>query len=143
MASVLFLVALFSAPNLMRGGRLNPFAFGFEASGWTAIFVFIACYSIAPSAVLAFTQWIATWMKPVLDSLLERAPIWIQLSAELGIGAILFTLPQLILALFGGWLARMVGLTARLEFGEKEPAVHVSNTTSDPEALQRPVGSIS
>jgi hypothetical protein len=49
MASVLFLVALFSAPNLMRGGRLNPFAFGFGAFGCVALFAYAS--GIPPESV--------------------------------------------------------------------------------------------
>ena len=131
MASVLFLVALFSAPNLMRGGSLNPFAFGFESSGCVAVFAFIACYSISTSEVLIFTEWIGDWTRPVLVPNLERAPTWIQLSAELGFAAVLFSLPELIIALIGGWLARTLGLTARLEFGITGPAARVSGSMSD------------
>jgi hypothetical protein len=40
-ASVLFLVAAFSAPNLLRGHWLSPFIVGFEASGWAVVFTFI------------------------------------------------------------------------------------------------------
>jgi hypothetical protein len=38
---------------------------------------------------------------------------WAGLFVELGFATILFSLPQLLIALLGGWLARRCGLTAR------------------------------
>jgi hypothetical protein len=115
-ASVLFLVALFSAPSLVRGGRFSPFALGFEAFGCVAVFAFVAIYSIAPSALMAFIELIGARTRPVLQPLVQSAPGWIQLSVELGFAAVLFSLPELVIALFGGWLSRKLGITLRFEF---------------------------
>ena len=114
MASVLFLVALFSAPNLMRGGRFSPFVLGFEAFGSVAVFAFVTVYSIAPSAPLVFAEWIGTWTRPVLEPLFRGSPGWVQLSLELACGAVLFSLPQVFIALLGGSLARKAGAYAPL-----------------------------
>ncbi len=115
MASVLFLIALFSTPSLLRGNRFSSFALGFEAFGWLAVFAFVTVYSVAPSALLASTEWIGARTRPVLEPLFQGAPGWIQLSVELGCGAIIFSLPELVIALFGGWLARKAGITLRFE----------------------------
>ena len=71
MASILALVGLLSTPNLVRGGRLSPYVFGFEASGWLAVFAFVTSYALAPSALLAGTAWIGDWTRPVLVPLFE------------------------------------------------------------------------
>ena len=125
MASILFLVALFSAPQAARGGRVSSFALGFEALGWVAVFAFVAIYSIKPAAILAFTEWTGRWTRPVLVPLFEHSPMWAQLSAELGVGIVLFSLPELIVALGGGWLAWKIGLTVRFEIGGKRAVVGV------------------
>ncbi len=122
MASLLVLVGLAAVPNLMRGGRLSPFAFGFETLGWLSVFVFVTVYSITPATLLAFTEWTGTWTRPVFIPLLEHSARWVQISAELGFGAVWFSLPELIIALAGGWLARKAGLTVRFERRCTKPA---------------------
>ena len=113
MASVLFLVGSFSARNLMRGDRFSPFALGFEAFGWVAIFAFVTIYSIAPSALLNFTEWIGASTKTVLEPLFQGSPAWVQLSVELGFGAVLFFASAVGHSeFFGGWLAQETGVTA-------------------------------
>jgi hypothetical protein len=131
MASLLILVGLASLPNLVRGGRLSPFVFGFETLGWVAVFAFVTVYSMTPASLLAFTEWIGTWTRPILIPLTEHSPRWVQMSAELGFGTVLFSLPELIIALLGGWVARKVRLTARLELGAMERAVCASDLKSD------------
>ena len=123
MASILFLVALFSIPSLLNRGRPSSFALGFEAFGWVAVFAFVTIYSIAPSALMAFTEWTGQWTRPVLVPLFEGSPGWVQLSADLGCGAVLFSVPEAVIALFGGWLIRKLRITIRFERrGAEDPA---------------------
>ena len=121
MASVLILVALTALPRAARGERLRPFVFGFEAAGWVVVFAFGTLYSLAPSAILALTERIGAWTRPVLVPLFEGSPPWASVAAELGFGALLFTLPELVIALLGGWLARALGITVRFEFRNESP----------------------
>jgi hypothetical protein len=114
-ASILILVALFSAPNLLRGGWLSPFMIGFEASGWAVVFAFITWYSIATSAVIGHASAIATLIRPVISPYFEDSRSVARAFVELGFATILFSLPQLLLALLGGWLVRKSGLTVRVE----------------------------
>jgi hypothetical protein len=60
-----------------------------------------------------------------------RAAFWLRPKAALRFGVVLFSLPELAVALFDEWPARMVGLTVCLEFGGKEPAPYGSGMTSD------------
>ena len=48
------------------------------------------------------------------------------ISAELGFGMIIFSLPELVIALLGGWLAWAVGITVRFEFRATKPALDAS-----------------
>jgi hypothetical protein len=118
--SVLLLLALFSAPNLARGGWLSPFVLGFETLGSVAVFAFITCYSMIPSAILEFTEWTGAWTRPILIPLFAGSPRWVQISIELGFGVIWFSLPQLMVALLGGWLNRKLGLTLRFDLRVKD-----------------------
>jgi len=114
-ASILILVALFSAPILLRGGWLSPFVIGFEASGWAVVFAFITWYSIATSAVMGHLGAIGTLISPVISPYVDQSPSLAAACVELGFATILFSLPQLLLAVLGGWLARKSGLTVRFE----------------------------
>jgi hypothetical protein len=116
MASLLTLVALHSAPNLRHGGCLSPFAVGFEASGWVAVFAFVTCSSIAASEVSAYTELILDPVFPIIRPCLEAAPGSVAMFGYLGLFTIIYSLPQLLLALLGGWLGRKAGLTARFEW---------------------------
>jgi hypothetical protein len=119
MSSLLILLAVISAPTLLRGLRMRPFLLGFELSGIAAVFAFLAIYSIATPAVRGVGGAIGGWLRPTLIPYLEAAPEWAPAVAELGISTGLFSLPQLLLALLGGWLADR--LKARFERQDIEP----------------------
>ncbi len=115
LASVLITVGLISAPSLLRGERLSPFVFGFEAVGWLVVFAFISWYSIAMDAVMGCAEAIVALIRPPLIVWVERIPSWAQTCVELGFETVVFSLPQLLLALLGGTLARRLQLTIRFE----------------------------
>ncbi len=118
MASLLILVALNSVRNLVRGGRCSPFVLGFEALGWPAVFFFITCYSVAAPILLAYAELIGAYVEP----LFMRYFAWAGALFELGFMIVIFSLPQLVAALLGGWLARKLGITIRFELEGVEPA---------------------
>ena len=113
MASILIVIAVCSAPNLLRAGRLSPVVFGFEAVGWVAVFAFISWYSIAADAFASYCFALLAWIGFFFDSYLEQSPGWIQVSAGAGIATVVLMLPQLLLALLGGSLAQKLKLTIR------------------------------
>ncbi len=125
MVSLLILVALLSAPNLLRGGRLSPIIFGFEAVGWAVVFSFISWYAVAADAFVGCFEAIERLVigEPrVLSFLLvpspfefDPSPDWAQISVASGFAIVVFSLPQLLFALLGGWLARNRDLTVRFE----------------------------
>ncbi len=114
MASLLILVALPRAASVMRGDPVSPFLLGFEASGWATVFAFVTCSSIAPSVLLRFVELIGPYTRPVFERYLADTPSWAGLYIELGLGVIIFSPPQLLVALVGGWLTRKLGLTGAI-----------------------------
>ncbi len=123
LASLLIVVGSFSVPGLLRGSPLSPFVFGFEAVGWVVLFAFLSWYSIAEHAVIGYASAIVAPIRPSVMSYLENAPEWGKLFVEFGFSTVLFSTPQLVLALLGGWLARRLGLTLRLERRHALPAM--------------------
>ncbi len=117
MASLLVLFGAFAVPDRRRGGRLAPFVFGFEAVGWTVLLLFISWYSLGRFTVdrYRFPIQVAI-MRPFIPAL-DQAPPWVWVYFANGIGSLVLTAPQLLLALFGGWLARRLKLTIRFERG--------------------------
>jgi hypothetical protein len=139
MASLLLLVALISARNVMRGGPVAPFLVGFGALGWAVVFAFITCYSVAPSVLLGYAEIIGAYTRPVFERYLADSPNWVGLYIELGAGVIIFSLPQLLIALFGGWMTRKLGLTVRFERRRmEEAAAHALESKSDAGGTTRP-----
>jgi hypothetical protein len=131
-ASTLVVLALISGRELFRGGRLPPFVCGFEAFGWTAVFAFITCYSIAPSVLVAYIEPFYGFARRLVVPHFVGSPRWLAAFGELGFGTALCSLPQLIIAMFGGWLAQKVGLTLRFERCAMEPAVSGTVAARDP-----------
>ena len=86
---------------------------GFEALGWTAVFAFITCYSIAEQTVVDCSAMIDVALRRPFLVVFRDLPGPAGQLVEFGCATALFSLPQLLLALMGGWLARRVGLTAR------------------------------
>jgi hypothetical protein len=123
MAGILILVLVCAARNLLREGRLSPFVFGFEAAGTAAVFAFISAYSIAENAFATYCFVILQWIASFFNADLERSPNWAQVSVAEGTATVVLVLPQLLLALLGGWLAQKLKLTIRFERGEP----HVSD----------------
>jgi hypothetical protein len=115
MASLLVMVALLQTPKLIRGAAVPPFVVGFEALGWTAVLLFITSYSVTPSLLQALINFIGTYTRPIFARYLSDTPNWLGLLIEFGACDIIFSSPQLLLALSGGWLTHKLGLTMRFE----------------------------
>ena len=113
LASLLILVGLIATPRLVRTGGVSSFVIGFEALGWAAVFAFIACYSISIKMVMDGAEVIVAMCRPALSAHLQDLPDlpgWAGMAIELGFATVLFSLPQLLFALLGGWFACRCGL---------------------------------
>jgi hypothetical protein len=137
-ASLLILVGCLSVPRVLRSGELSSFVIGFEAFGWTSVFAFITCYSIATKTIMGGAEAIAAMGRPVVIAYLEDTPDWLGLFVELGFATILFSLPQLLFALLGGSLARRAGVTARFALANRcgRAARAASESSPDAEAQE-------
>ena len=140
MASLLTLVALIATPSLLRRGLVSPFVVGFEAVGWAVVFTFMTCYSVAPWALLSYAELIGAYTRPVFERYLADTPNWVGFYVELGAGVIIFSPPQLLVALLGGWLTRKLGLSVRFERQRmEEPAAPALESTCDAGKTTPPV----
>jgi hypothetical protein len=128
-ASLLILVGVCSVPRVLQSGELSSFVIGFEAFGWTAVFAFITCYSVATTTFMAGAEAIAAMGRPVVIAYLQDTPDWLGVFVELGFATVLFSLPQLLLALLGGFLARRAGVTARFALANR--CGHAARAASD------------
>jgi hypothetical protein len=137
MASLLILVALKSAPSLMRTGCVSPFVVGFEALGWAAVFAFVTCYSVAPWLLLAYAELIGVYTRPIFERYLAQTPSWVGLYIELGAGVIIILPPLLLVALLGGWLTRKLGITVRFERERTYPAESGPGPVPPDSAIER------
>jgi len=115
MASVLIFVAAVSIRNLPRRGRISPFATGFLAAGSLAVFGFVTALSLDTQGLREVGHGLLILAMPFLRPLFERPPIETQVTVECLIVGFVFTIPQLLFGLLGGWLARWLGVTVRLD----------------------------
>ena len=113
LVSLLILIGSIEAPKILRDGEVSSFVVGFEAIGWAVVFAFITCYSIATRTVMGNAEAIAAVCRPSVIAYLQGAPDWAGILVEFGFATILFSLPQLLIAILGGCLTRRLGLTAR------------------------------
>jgi hypothetical protein len=115
MASVLIFVAGFSIPAFARKGRMSMFTLGFLATGTLAIFAFVTAASLDMEGLRDVGHGVLILAVPFLLRLFERPPIKTQVVVECGLVAVVFSTPQILFGLLGGWLARRLGLTIRLD----------------------------
>ncbi len=116
MASILVLLALVSAPKFVRGGWLSPSALGFQSFGWLAVFGFIACLCLAPSALLGYSRLFGPYLSLFFAPLMRGVSRSGANAFEFAACTVIFTLPELVIALFGGCLLA----SWKLRFGLKE-----------------------
>jgi hypothetical protein len=113
--SLLVLVGLIALPRVVRTGELGPFLIGFEAFGCAAVFAFVTFYSIATRSFMNGAEAIAASCRPFFVSYAGELPEWAGVFLEFGLATVLFSVPQVLVALLGGWLARRIGIRARFE----------------------------
>jgi hypothetical protein len=78
------------------------------------------CYSVTPSLLQAMINLIGTYTRPIFARYLSDTPEWLGLLIEFGACDIIFSSPQLLIALSGGWLTHKHGLTVRFERRQTE-----------------------
>jgi hypothetical protein len=115
MASLLILVAMARLPRCIRRGEPATFLVGFEVFGWAVIFLFICLSALSPPAVGRLLDAAALPIGRVLLPYIAHAPEWVPMAIEVVLVVSILGLPELLVALFGGWLTRRLGLTVSIE----------------------------
>jgi hypothetical protein len=111
MASLLVFVGLLRLPGIMRRGMTSSFLVGFEAFGWAAVFLFIACSTLSPPLIGSYGEAMASVIRPIVGPLATGWPEWALAVLEFGVVSLIFGLPEFLVAVAGGWLARKAGLS--------------------------------
>ena len=110
MTTVLVPVTLSHAWTIRRGGAVSTFWFGFVAFGWLSVFLFMAISALSPPAMYGYCEWSGKLISPVLMVILGNSPSERLLMAlDVSLVAVDYVLPELAMALLGGWLMRPVG----------------------------------
>jgi hypothetical protein len=116
MATVLLLVALVQVARCLRSGEPASFFVGFEVLGWASVFLFIVISALSPPLIGAYTDATAKATGPFFKPYgLEHAPAWVVGTLEFGLVTLIFGVPQMLVALMGGVLARWSGLSVTIE----------------------------
>lgn len=95
--------------RLMRDGRRSTrFLRGFVAAGCGALAAYVACLLLGPNWL-----WLDWYAVPVLDVISEASglgtsPLWADIE-EVVLAPFLLLLPQLVVALAGGWVVQKIG----------------------------------
>jgi hypothetical protein len=115
MASILVL----GIPNLVRGstgrGMIRPFLVGFEGVGWTVLLVYIGSAILFAESVAGAIDLSAQFLMSLigLDTANGSDPAW-QLFG-LFVFVLFLLLPQLFVALVGGWLNQRFKIRIAIE----------------------------
>ena len=85
-------------------GEPRPFWGGFEVFGWAALFLSSAGAILTPVSMASYPETVLGPLSPAFDRMGydPRSPAW-RLVEALVLGSV-FLLPQLLVALLGGWL---------------------------------------
>ena len=114
MASLLIFVALIRLPKLARVEADATSFVGFEVVGWATVFLFVVASAVSPPAVANYVNTVAWPIGRVLAPMVVRSPEWLITAVEFVLIVAIFFLPELAIAMLGGWLARRAGFTVRI-----------------------------
>ena len=104
MSSILVIAAILQLIRISRTNTISRFWIGFEVFGWLAILLFMSLSALSPAAVQRFLLITASPFQPVFDAIIARQPPeWVFDGIELTHAVVFFLLPELLLALVGGW----------------------------------------
>ena len=142
LASLLIFVALVRLPHIVLRRVDAPFFFGFEVFGWGTIFLFILIAALSPKSVAAYFESMFRVADLILVPLARsfnsqaKRPLWLDMVLEwifeAGPLTLFFAVPEVLFALLGGWVARKIGISVRVELRRAVP------TQPDPEAVAGP-----
>jgi hypothetical protein len=114
MAGTHIILLAVMARRLARSGESGGYFFGFEVFGWLAVSAYMACLLFAPGLFSSYGEWVITplWHAIGPSHAQESIEAVDRVSMTLfGMtNLIAYTAPQLLIASFGGWLFRRLGI---------------------------------
>jgi hypothetical protein len=116
MTTVLVPVTLSHAWTIRRGGAVSTFWFGFVAFGWLSVFLFMAISALSPPAMYGYCEWTGKLISPVAMVIIGNSPPErLVMALDVSLVAVDYVLPELAMALLGGWLIRRSGIRVQVE----------------------------
>jgi hypothetical protein len=110
MASLLLLVALFHVPTIWRKGYVSSFWLGFATSGALSVLLFMIISSLSPAATQKYLVVVsARLITPMIGMMGDEPAQWLVDGVELVMGTALMVLPEMLIAIAGGWLFARAG----------------------------------
>jgi hypothetical protein len=104
MASVLVLATTSHVLAFRRGGTVSAYWIGFMAFGWLSVSLFVAVAALSPPAVQGYLIWVGERIGPAIVAVLgDDQPEWLFTAIESILCVVEFALPELSIALAGGW----------------------------------------
>jgi hypothetical protein len=97
-------LAIGLARIVLRRSRCGPFAFGFQAAGWTAVITYLVCCRLFPESMSAPYVYYVNEIEPYIMD----ADYYETYALSLVLGGLIWGVPQLLIALTGGGLAALV-----------------------------------
>jgi hypothetical protein len=126
MSSILLVASMIRILGMSRGGTVPASRVGFEAFGWLAVFLFMSGAALSPPAAQGFLLLAASPFHWAFSALLATGPAnWVVDGFEMAMCTAFFLLPELLVALAGGWLIGKSSSSAR-----QAEASHPSTTAS-------------
>jgi hypothetical protein len=126
MSSILLIASMIRILGRSRGGTVPDSWIGFEAFGWLAVFLFMSAAALSPPAAQGFLLLAASPFHWAFSALLTTGPAdWVVDAFEMTMCTVFFLLPELSVALAGGWLVGKSRSSAR-----HAEAPHLSTTVS-------------
>jgi hypothetical protein len=130
MASLLLLAASVRIPEMLQRGEGSSLFAGFEVFGWATVLFFITVSTVSPNAIAEYARATAGIAANFIPW--SGLPEWAGVAAELALASAVFTLPQLLVALTGGWLTRRCGLEVWVTRRSRRPGESPSRTGDEP-----------
>ncbi len=115
MASLLVLVTISQLMAIRGTGDVSPSCFGFLAFGCLSIFLFMCGASLSPPALQDCLLRITGVINPAILAVNGNKPTWLLERIYEALDILIFTLPELAIAMGGGWLTGRWGSRVRAE----------------------------
>jgi hypothetical protein len=124
MATVLVPLTISHAWTIRRGSPVSTFWFGFVAFGWLSVFLFMVIADLSPPAIHGYLGWSGSLISPAITVFLGDSPPELLLqSMELILVFVDFGLPEVVIALLGGWLVARSG--SRIQVVRSAPGANL------------------